>query len=136
MIETKYIQPVPHELASHLKFWQLDPDAYAADVWMGGLSVDDYARADRMAFARDARRYLACKHAPRHVLAVALDYSVESVAIEIDEVDKPRLAGGGTLHINVSHSANLGVIALSRQKWLRKSERRNKWKLRAPSRAQ
>jgi 4'-phosphopantetheinyl transferase len=111
---TSHIQPVPHELGAELEFWQLDLDAYAADVPLDGLSMHEQARAACRVFRRDAQRYLACRHALRCVLADALACSVQSVRIETDEVGKPRLGGGDTLQFNLSHSAHVGLIALSR----------------------
>jgi 4'-phosphopantetheinyl transferase len=101
-------------LGAKLEFWQLDLDEYAADVPLEGLSAHEHARAARMIFERDARRYLACRHALRCVLADALDCAVQSVVIETDDVGKPRLGGDGMLQFNVSHSAHVGLIALSR----------------------
>ena len=114
LIETENIRRVSHALGADLEFWRLDLDAYAAKVPLHGLSADEHARAARMAFERDARRYLASRHALRTVLAAALDCPTESVAIKIDEVDKPCLVDGGTLQFNISHCANAGLIALSR----------------------
>jgi 4'-phosphopantetheinyl transferase len=114
LIDPDHIRPVPHGLGTNLELWQLDLDDYAAHVALDGLSAHEHARATRMAFGRDARRYLACRHALRRVLAGALDRSVQSVEIESDEFDKPHLGGGGRLQFNVSHSEHVGLIALSR----------------------
>lgn len=109
-----HIQPVPHELGVNLEFWRLDLDGYAASVSLDGLSVHEHERAARMVFTRDSRRYLACRHALRRVLADALDCSIQSIVIEVDEMGKPRLGGGGGPQFNVTHSAHVGLIALSR----------------------
>jgi len=114
LIKAAYVHPVPHELGADLQIWQLDLDAYAATAQLDELSAHEHARAARMAFGQDAQRYLACRHALRRILADALECSVQSVKIEIDELDKPRLADHVTLQFNVSHSAQVGLIALSR----------------------
>jgi len=96
-----------------LRLWHVDLDAHARDVPLDGLSAAEHARAGRMAFSRDARRYLASRHALRTVLSAVLGETPESIEIEIDAVDKPRLARHSEPHFNLSHSEQIGLIALS-----------------------
>ena len=108
-----YLERVPHELSTDVELWRVDLDAYAEGVALDGLCAHEYARAARMALGRDAQRYLASRHALRHVLATALDRSPESLVIEPDDFGKPHLAGESALHFNLSHSAHECLIGVS-----------------------
>lgn len=110
----RYLERVPHALPADAELWRVDLDAYAEVVALDGLSAHEYARAARTAFGRDARRYLAGRHALRQVLANELDRSPEGLVIEPDQFGKPRLLPAGPLHFNLSHSAHEGLIGVSR----------------------
>lgn len=110
----RYLERVPHALPADVELWWVDLDAYAEVVALDGLSAHEYARGARMAFGRDARRYLAGRHALRQVLANELGRSPEGLVIEPDEFGKPHLLPAGPLHFNLSHSAHEGLIGVSR----------------------
>lgn len=113
-VVSRYLERVPHAFPADLQLWWVDLDAYAEVVALDGLSAQEHARGARMAFGRDARRYLAGRHALRQVLANELDRSPESLVIEPDEFGKPHLLPAGPLHFNLSHSAHEGLIGVSR----------------------
>jgi 4'-phosphopantetheinyl transferase len=108
-----WLEPVPHDLSAVVRLWWVDLDGYAGAVSLDGLGAGEHARAARRASWRDAQRYLASRHALRHLLAGALDRSPESLVIETDEFGKPHFAEGSSLHFNLSHSGHEGLIGVS-----------------------
>lgn len=112
----RHLQRVPHALAADVQLWRVDLDAYAGGVALDGLTADEHARAGRFVLGRDGQRYLAARHALRHVLAEALDRSPEDVGIEPDDCGKPQLVPPGSLHFNLGHSAHEALIGLSRDR--------------------
>ena len=107
------LQRVPHQFSADVQVWWVDLDAYAATVTLDGLSAQEHARAASMAFGQDARRFLASRHALRHVLANALDRLPEGLVIEPDDFGKPHLLQGSAPHFNLSHSGYQGLIGVS-----------------------
>jgi 4'-phosphopantetheinyl transferase len=106
-------QCVPHEFSSDVQLWRVDLDAYAEGLAPDGLRADELERMARMRLARDAARYLASRHALRHVLAGTLDCSPRDLILEADEFGKPQLVHGGRLHFNLSHSERECLIGVS-----------------------
>jgi 4'-phosphopantetheinyl transferase len=88
------------------------PDAEVAEA-RALLSTDERERADRFVFARDARRYTVCRAALRSALAEHVGADPREIAFEYSPYGKPRLTGSRGLSFNVSHSGDLGVIALA-----------------------
>ena len=64
-----------------------------------------------MVFERDAKRYLAGRHALRSVLSQALGQPPEDLCIEIDAAGKPWLPHDAGLQFNLSHSEHFCLIA-------------------------
>ena len=48
--------------------------------------------------------------------AGAADYPVRQIRLVVEENGKPRLAGSGGLEFNLSHSGELALVAVSRQR--------------------
>jgi 4'-phosphopantetheinyl transferase len=106
-------EPVPHELPAGVQLWWVDLDVYAEVVALEGLCAGEHARAARMAFERDARRYLAGRHALRQIIGTALDRSPEALVIEPDDFGKPRLVDTEGPYFNLAHSAREALIGVS-----------------------
>ena len=80
------------------------------------LSPDEQARAARFHFARDREHYIAGRGTLRMLLGAALGLAPASVAFSYGSAGKPSLAmphAGTGLAFNVSHSADLAVIAFA-----------------------
>lgn len=112
----RHLERVPHALAADVQLWRVDLDAYAAGVPLDGLTADEHARAARFGLGRDGQRYLAARHALRHVLAEVLDRSPLDVVFEADDCGKPHLAPRGSLQFNLGHSAHEALIGLRRDR--------------------
>ncbi len=109
------LEPVQDELPPDVRLWRVDLDAYADAVALDGLSADERARAARMTFGRDARRYLAARHALRRILADVVNRPAERLVIEPDDRGKPGLRDGA-LQFNLSHSGPEALIGVSRDR--------------------
>jgi 4'-phosphopantetheinyl transferase len=82
-----------------------------ADDWLV-LDDGERSRAGRLRFEQDRRRFVAAHAGLRRVLALQLATSAEAVVFTRDGNGKPHLRGGGC-SFNLSHSADLALIALA-----------------------
>jgi 4'-phosphopantetheinyl transferase len=83
------------------------------------LSEDERARAARFVRARDRRRFVQCRAALRQILGRLLGEPAGSLRFRAAAVGKPELDGDPgddrlALRFNVSHSSDLGLIAVCR----------------------
>jgi 4'-phosphopantetheinyl transferase len=95
-----------------------DADATEPGPELAVLSDDERARAARFVRARDRRRFARCRAALREILGRLLDEPAGSLRFRAAAVGKPELDRGRgvveSVRFNVSHSAELGIIAVSR----------------------
>lgn len=105
---------LPHRLSDDAALWLVDLDVEAGRVDDRVLSPSERERAARFVSVRDARRYLATRHALRRVLAQALSCPPASIAIEPDAFGKPHLVAERGLFFSVSRSGNAALIGTSR----------------------
>jgi len=96
--------------------WRLCLDQPSeADGIASPLSPDEMARADRFHFARDRTRFVRCRSALRRLLASYLGAPAAEIRFEYSTSGKPQLApeqNSRGLHFNVSHSADMALIAV------------------------
>src|SRR5262249_45214892 len=82
------------------------------------LSADERARAARFVRARERRRFARCRAALREILGGLLGEPAGSLRFRAGAVGKPELDRGvgvlEPLRFNVSHSAELGIVAVCR----------------------
>lgn len=83
------------------------------------LSSDEVARARRFHFERDARRYTIAHTALRTILGRYLALEPAELAFTTNPHGKPSLAlgraySGASLSFNLSHSGELGLVAVAR----------------------
>lgn len=92
------------------------PTGSGVDALYEWLSADERARAGRFVFARDRRRYIAARGVLRVLLGRYLDLAPAAVSFRYEAGGKPALAPGQSsdLDFNVSHSADVAVVAISR----------------------
>jgi 4'-phosphopantetheinyl transferase len=119
---------VPRLYSNEVRVWivELDADLPAgADVdsaepgpELAVLSEDERVRAARFVRARDRRRFAQCRAALREILGGILGEPAESLRFRAAAVGKPELDRGpgvfDPIRFNVSHSADLGLIAVCR----------------------
>ncbi|MFQ5747253.1 MAG: 4'-phosphopantetheinyl transferase family protein [Gemmatimonadota bacterium] len=80
------------------------------------LSPEERARVRRLRSEADRRRAQVSRGLLRHILAAATGLAAADIRFRSDPCGKPGLEGGPelpSLHFNLSHSAELLVVALS-----------------------
>ncbi|QTN24625.1 4'-phosphopantetheinyl transferase superfamily protein [Rhizobacter sp. AJA081-3] len=96
-----------------VRLWLLDLTVEPSAEQLGGLSADEQARAARFAFERDRRRYRAAHVQLRSLLAQATRNPPASLRFSESRHGKPRLEGAIPLAFNLSHSGDVGALALA-----------------------
>jgi 4'-phosphopantetheinyl transferase len=129
---------VPRLAPGEARVWIIDLDAGLAPgdgaetaepgPELAWLSADEQARSARFVRARDRRRFVQCRAALREILGRLLGEPAASLRFQAVGMGKPELDPGhqslpdrhdlGTIRLplrfNVSHSAELGLIAVCR----------------------
>lgn len=77
------------------------------------LTTDELARAARFHFAEDQRRFTAARGQMRSILARFLPTSPEHLRFHYNPDGKPSLENAGWLQFNLSHSADLALLAVT-----------------------
>ncbi|RII25216.1 MAG: 4-phosphopantetheinyl transferase [Geobacter sp.] len=77
------------------------------------LSPDELARADRLRDQGKREEFIACRGFLRETVARYLDKDPAALRFETGEQGKPRLADGGPLRFNISHSGGLCLLAVT-----------------------
>lgn len=110
-------EPLPPDTAS-VGVWtaRLDREPSELRRLAGSLSNDEHARAERFVFEVHRRRFVAARGLLRALLGRELGVAPAALVFDYAAWGKPRLdpRHGGELHFNVSHSHDLGVLALAR----------------------
>ncbi len=99
--------------------WRIALDAPRQDVsrLRHLLSDDERARADRFRFEKHRRRFIVRRGATRLILARYTSLDPAAQRFDIDANGKPFLAGA-SLQFNRSHSGELALLAVSRDRRL------------------
>src|SRR5206468_875858 len=105
--------PSPSDTVS-LWWCALACSAGAAAAIAGWLSSDERTRMQRFGSDMLRTRYLVGRASLRWVLARTLGVTPRDVAIERGPRGRPRLAFAAGLDFNVSHTADVALIGLSR----------------------
>jgi 4'-phosphopantetheinyl transferase len=101
----------PIDWPGSTRLWRVDLDA--APVAAACLSEAELARAQRFAFERDRRRYVAAHVALRQLLAAASGIDPAALAFSAAAFGKPALVGPAAgLHFNLSHSQSQALVAI------------------------
>jgi 4'-phosphopantetheinyl transferase len=81
---------------------------------LGCLTEDERERMAKFRFVEDRVRFAGTRALLRTLLAAELELAPDRVPLELGPNGKPLLAPACSLHFNVSHSGDLGLVALSR----------------------
>jgi 4'-phosphopantetheinyl transferase len=102
--------------AGRIDIWRVRLDEPAAIASAAGvLSPDEQARASRFHFERDRIHFTRCRSALRELLSAYLAIPAAEIRFEYMASGKPQLSAGQnprSLHFNVSHSADMALIAV------------------------
>lgn len=90
--------------------WVTDLDARDDALRSVALSEDERERAASFHFDRDRARFVRCRALLRHLIARSIGGDAAALAFRYNAYGKPEL---DDVHFNVSHSANIAVIALT-----------------------
>ncbi len=94
---------------------RLDAPAPRGDA-VEWLDDDERARAGRFRFERDRRRFVARRAFLRAVLAGALDIAPADIRYRTSGTTRPELEAVYDLSFSTSHSGDLAVVAVSRER--------------------
>lgn len=77
------------------------------------LSVDERLRASRFMFDRDRKRFTVGRATLRTILGLYLGTAPAAVGFRYEPFGKPALDAEGPLRFNLSHSADLALVAVT-----------------------
>lgn len=89
--------------------WRLDDAPVRDEI----VSTVERQRAARFRHGVDARRYLAAHSGLRRILAGYLRTTDAALEFRTDSEGKPRLRGHAGLEFNLSHSGDIGALAVA-----------------------
>jgi len=92
--------------------WQVDIADACWDAFSDVLTLDETEKTDRFRTLKSRQYYRRFRSALRVLLARYSGQNAADIRLRYGEFGKPELANQ-QLHFNVSHSGNLGVIAIS-----------------------
>lgn len=115
---SKWVEP-PEALSlesGQVHVWQfcLDQEDELLDRFRRTLAPEELDRAGRFRFERLQRYFVAARGVLRHVLARYLDSEPEDLRFSYNSYGKPSLAGEQRLQFNMSHSHEVGLVAVTR----------------------
>ena len=93
--------------------WSLQGGPFVGDDAQALLSDDERARQRSFVSPELRRRFGAARAGLRTLLGRHLDRDPRSLAFATNEFGKPRLAGDGQVHFNLSHCEERAVLAVS-----------------------
>src|SRR6476469_1957072 len=83
------------------------------------LSTDERTKADRFRFPKDRSQFIVSRAALRAILSRYLNINSHILRFDYNPYGKPSLIaaqGGNTLRFNVSHSGNMALIAITKNR--------------------
>jgi 4'-phosphopantetheinyl transferase len=93
--------------------WSLQAGPFVGDDAQALLSDDERVRQRSFVSPELRRRFGAARAGLRTLLGRHLDRDPRSLAFATNEFGKPRLAGDGQVHFNLSHCEERAVLAIS-----------------------
>jgi 4'-phosphopantetheinyl transferase len=96
-----------------VQLWRIDLTGQATEQDAALLSAEERSRAARFAFDHLRRRYVLAHAALRRVLGQALGLDPASLGWQLGAQGKPALPRGSGVFFNLSHSGDVGLLAVS-----------------------
>ncbi|HEY5253618.1 MAG TPA: 4'-phosphopantetheinyl transferase superfamily protein [Acidobacteriaceae bacterium] len=117
MTSWPYAKPVPQLETNSVHVWAWELDGLPLDSDWSVLSDEETARARRFVYPRDRDRYV-CAHANmRTLLSGYIGIDAARINFTALAYGKPQFnlaPGAQPIHFNLTHSANLAALAVSR----------------------
>jgi 4'-phosphopantetheinyl transferase len=101
---------------THVWYADLDLDEQGANRLMVQLDTGERTRAQRFAFPHLRTRFVAAHAFARQVLGQYLNIAPECVRYTYAAQGKPGLSNAGDVRFNLSHSADLAALAITRNR--------------------
>lgn len=93
----------------------ITPEAVPLEMGMQYLTAEEIDRASRFRFAKDATHWISCRAQLRMILGRETGLPPREVPLILSEFGKPLLAAPHAgLHFNLTHSAELALLAVTR----------------------
>jgi 4'-phosphopantetheinyl transferase len=115
---SKWLEP-PESLsleAGQVHVWRacLDQEDALLDRFRQTLAAEELDRTRRFRFERLQKHFVASRGFLRHVLARYVSAKPEELRFTYNSYGKPSLAGEKSLQFNMSHSHEVGLVAVTR----------------------
>lgn len=107
--------PPPLE-AGQVHLWRLALDRDGPDALEPFLAAEDLERAGRFAFEADRKRFLRARSGLRRLLGAYLGLAPRRIAFALGPQGKPELDPPRGIGFSLSHSGDLALVAVSRQR--------------------
>jgi 4'-phosphopantetheinyl transferase len=106
-------QPIILKNAIHIWKIQFSDFSNQQEILRKALSTDEQKRATRFHFKIDKQRYLICKAFLKIILSRIMGIETAQVDFTFSEHGKPYLKDRSQIHFNISHSGDIGLIAIT-----------------------
>ena len=103
----------------HIWNYSLEPDKNLAELYFNNLSEDEKDRVKKIIIKEVKYRSILSKVITKKILSKYLDRKITQINYCYNKFGKPKLSSEINhldLNFNISHSGNLGVIAISKNK--------------------
>ena len=115
---SKWLEPTdsPSLEAGQVHVWRirLEQEDTLLDRFRRTLAAEELDRAGRFRFERLQKHFVAGRGFLRHVLARYVSATAEELKFTYNSYGKPSLAGEESLQFNMSHSHEVGLVAVTR----------------------
>ena len=117
------LRSAPSLNSDDVHVWKVDLDVadWRKSLDAGLLSADEHRRARSFALEHDRRRFVVCRVALRAILGAYLHARPLELSFQTGPHGKPHLScglSGAPIQFNVSHSHELALVAVSREREL------------------
>lgn len=111
----KAVKTTPVLIPKVVHLYQLDLQSKGEELssFWKTLSADEQHRANQFHFEVLRNQYITCRGTLRKLLGYYLRQSPESLRFSYSEYGKPILETSSSLQFNVSHTADIGLIAFT-----------------------
>ena len=113
-VDDRLVANVPTLGSREVHVWSFDLSGDAPNDAASALPASDLTRAGRFVFDRDRNRFLRGRMIVRQLLAAYLDIDHRRLSLSFNAHGKPYLQPEFELGFNLSHSADLALLAIGR----------------------
>lgn len=102
-------------LKNTIHIWKIEYSDFSGDesVLLKVLTDDELKRADKFHYKIDRKRYTVTKAFLKIILSKILSVNPVEIRFALNAHGKPKLIKPADVHFNISHSGNMGMIAVT-----------------------